>query len=58
MANPRADPLTSMIPDGQAVYFAGPGHVGVWPEAPEESVARALPFLRRALKRFIASLRR
>ena len=47
----EAEAAAAAMPDGQAVYFAGLGHVGVWPEAPGESVARALPFLHRALTR-------
>lgn len=47
----EAEAAAAAMPDGQAVYLAGLGHVGAWPEAPEESVARALPFLRRALTR-------
>ena len=45
----EAEAAAAAMPDGQAVYFAGLGDVGVCVSAPEESVARALPFLRRAL---------
>jgi pimeloyl-ACP methyl ester carboxylesterase len=47
----EAEAAAAAMPDGQAVYFAGLGHVGVCVGAPEESVARALPFFRRALAR-------
>jgi pimeloyl-ACP methyl ester carboxylesterase len=44
-----AEAAAAAMPQGQAVYFAGRGHVGVWPGAPKESVDHALPFLRRVL---------
>ena len=44
----EADAAAARMRDGQAVSFAGLGHVGVWPGAPDESVAAVLPFLRRA----------
>ena len=46
----EAEAAAAAMPDCRAVYFAGLGHVGVCLGAPEESVARALPFLRRGLR--------
>ena len=39
----EAEAAAAAMPRGQAVYFAGRGHVGVWPGAPKESVEQALP---------------
>jgi pimeloyl-ACP methyl ester carboxylesterase len=43
----EAEAAAAAMPNGEAVYIAARGHVGVWPGAPEESIERVLPFLRR-----------
>jgi 3-oxoadipate enol-lactonase len=43
----EAEAAAAAMPNAEAVYLAGRGHVGVWPGAPKESLERVLPFLRR-----------
>jgi 3-oxoadipate enol-lactonase/4-carboxymuconolactone decarboxylase len=46
--NREAEAAAAAMPNAEAVYLAGRGHVGVWPGAPNESVERVLRFLRQA----------
>jgi pimeloyl-ACP methyl ester carboxylesterase len=43
----EAEAAAAAMPNGEAVYMSGRGHVGVSPGAPKESAERVLPFLRR-----------
>ena len=56
----EAEAAAAAMPDGQAVYFAGLGHVGVWPgRARGKRGARPpVPPSRAYARGFIASLRR